>query len=566
MRMLAGLVAGRPFLTVLTGDDVAARPADGPGRRTAADHRRDDRRARRRTAGAARRSAAARSPVAALELPVASGQVKTAVLLAGLQAEGGTEIVEPAPSRDHTERMLERARRRRSNGSTTAPCVVTRRRARVPVRARRARRPVVGRVLRRWRPASRRVASSPRGRLPEPGPHRLRRRAARAWAPASTVEPTEERLGEPVGDSPSEPGPLHRHDDRARRGRSSTRSRRSRSPPPSPRASPRSATRAELRVKESDRIGTIGQELSPDGDRRRDAGRRAHHPAAGTPAPGTFKSHGDHRIAMAAAVAANALAGEIDRAGLGCGRGLVPRLRRRPRRGRPALVSARVVAIDGPCGVGQVDRRARASPSSSGLEVLDTGAMYRGVTLLALDRDARPRRCRRHRRRRPGGRRSRSTDPRGGCSSTAATSPRRSAGPWSRPRCRRCRPTRRCGRCSWPGSRRGPSEHGGGVVEGRDIGTVVFPDADGEGVPHRDRRERARPPAARRGRGRPPRSRPSVVERGDGPARRARLDPGGVAACAPPTTRWCSTRPTATPTDVVDEIVDRFRDAAGAEA
>jgi 3-phosphoshikimate 1-carboxyvinyltransferase len=40
------------------------------------------------------------------DLPVASAQVKTAVLLAGLQAEGVTTVREPAPSRDHTERML----------------------------------------------------------------------------------------------------------------------------------------------------------------------------------------------------------------------------------------------------------------------------------------------------------------------------------------------------------------------------------------------------------------------------------------------------------------------------
>jgi 3-phosphoshikimate 1-carboxyvinyltransferase len=39
-------------------------------------------------------------------LPVASAQVKSAVLLAGLLAEGETTVVEPAPSRDHTERML----------------------------------------------------------------------------------------------------------------------------------------------------------------------------------------------------------------------------------------------------------------------------------------------------------------------------------------------------------------------------------------------------------------------------------------------------------------------------
>ena len=40
------------------------------------------------------------------ELPVASAQIKSAVLLAGLYAQGQTTIIEPAPSRDHTERML----------------------------------------------------------------------------------------------------------------------------------------------------------------------------------------------------------------------------------------------------------------------------------------------------------------------------------------------------------------------------------------------------------------------------------------------------------------------------
>jgi 3-phosphoshikimate 1-carboxyvinyltransferase len=43
------------------------------------------------------------------ELPVASGQVKSCVLLAGLYAEGETTVVEPVPTRDHTERMLRAA-------------------------------------------------------------------------------------------------------------------------------------------------------------------------------------------------------------------------------------------------------------------------------------------------------------------------------------------------------------------------------------------------------------------------------------------------------------------------
>ena len=41
------------------------------------------------------------------ELPVASAQVKSAVLLAGLYAQGVTQVIEPQPTRDHTERMLQ---------------------------------------------------------------------------------------------------------------------------------------------------------------------------------------------------------------------------------------------------------------------------------------------------------------------------------------------------------------------------------------------------------------------------------------------------------------------------
>src|SRR4051812_44489629 len=46
----------------------------------------------------------------AYELPVASAQVKSCVLLAGMNASGSTTLVEPSPSRDHTERFLRGAR------------------------------------------------------------------------------------------------------------------------------------------------------------------------------------------------------------------------------------------------------------------------------------------------------------------------------------------------------------------------------------------------------------------------------------------------------------------------
>ncbi len=55
------------------------------------------------------------------ELPVASAQVKSCLLLAGLRAEGPTTVIEPLPTRDHTELMLEAAGARieRSPGSVT---------------------------------------------------------------------------------------------------------------------------------------------------------------------------------------------------------------------------------------------------------------------------------------------------------------------------------------------------------------------------------------------------------------------------------------------------------------
>jgi 3-phosphoshikimate 1-carboxyvinyltransferase len=66
---------------------------------------------------------------------------------------------------------------------------------------------------------------------------------------------------------------------------------------------------AELRVKESDRINTIQQELAQMG-----VGVETQPDAltirGGKPRPAMFKSHGDHRIALAAAVAANAMPGE----------------------------------------------------------------------------------------------------------------------------------------------------------------------------------------------------------------------------------------------------------------
>ena len=104
MRLLAGLLAGRPFLSILSGDDsLHRRPMQRvmePLRMMgAAVYARQDGRAPLVIMGKRLRGIEYR-------LPVASAQLKTALLLAGLQAEGQTVLSEPQPSRDHSERML----------------------------------------------------------------------------------------------------------------------------------------------------------------------------------------------------------------------------------------------------------------------------------------------------------------------------------------------------------------------------------------------------------------------------------------------------------------------------
>jgi 3-phosphoshikimate 1-carboxyvinyltransferase len=100
MRLLAGILAGQRGRFELTGDEsLSARPMD-------------------RIAEPLNRMGAhvTTSPLVVegsdslkgieYALPVASAQVKSAVLLAGLNAEGMTTVIEPAPTRDHTELML----------------------------------------------------------------------------------------------------------------------------------------------------------------------------------------------------------------------------------------------------------------------------------------------------------------------------------------------------------------------------------------------------------------------------------------------------------------------------
>jgi 3-phosphoshikimate 1-carboxyvinyltransferase len=107
MRLLAGILAGQDGRFELVGDESLSRR---PLERVAEPLRQMGARVETTDGHAPLVVEGARLRPIHYELPVASAQVKSAVLLAGLQAEAGpTTVVEPAPTRDHTERLLEAA-------------------------------------------------------------------------------------------------------------------------------------------------------------------------------------------------------------------------------------------------------------------------------------------------------------------------------------------------------------------------------------------------------------------------------------------------------------------------
>jgi 3-phosphoshikimate 1-carboxyvinyltransferase len=116
MRLLAGVLASRPFATTLVGDQyLEARPmrrvAEPLGRMGATITGRTGVRGELYpplTIGRGGQGGSVSAPLHGIDYvsPQASAQVKSAILLAGLAAEGTTRVCEPAPSRDHTERML----------------------------------------------------------------------------------------------------------------------------------------------------------------------------------------------------------------------------------------------------------------------------------------------------------------------------------------------------------------------------------------------------------------------------------------------------------------------------
>lgn len=106
MRLLSGILAGQSFASKLTGDTSLSRrpmrrvsdPLTGLGAviTTSSDG-----------TPPVKISGGQRLTGCHTDMQVASAQVKSALLLAGLYAEGETSVTEPAPTRDHTERMLQ---------------------------------------------------------------------------------------------------------------------------------------------------------------------------------------------------------------------------------------------------------------------------------------------------------------------------------------------------------------------------------------------------------------------------------------------------------------------------
>ena len=429
-------------------------------------------------------------------LPVASAQIKSCVLLAGLLAEGATTVVEPEPSRDHTERLLARAgagiapRRATASPSTSQD----------ELRARddpRPGRPVVGRVPRRRGGARARLAARAwrgwRRNWTRVGFFRiLERMGAVRRSATSRTRATAAADAEPLCELDVAHGPLRRHARDRRRGPAGDRRAAARRAARLLRRGRDRRARApqELRLKESDRIATVVDGLRGAGRRHRgDRGRlrRARHRRAArrhartrtattgwrcsARSPACASREGVEVVGMeAAAVSYPRLHGRsrADADRLAC-RPRHGHRHRRPRRGRevhrrPRRRRARWASrtsTPGRCTA--ASRCSRPSAAASRPSSPRRATIELGERVLLDGRDVTE---------------AIRTPAVSEAASRVERRPRRA-------RWRSCASSRRC------------SREGDWVAEGRDIGTVVVPGRRGQGVPHRVARgPRAR--AARR--------------------------------------------------------------------
>ena len=499
-----GLVAGARAPVTLDGDASLRRAADGARRRAAA--RAWARASRRPTA--ARRSAWTGGGLHGDRLDAAGGERAGEVggaAGAALRARGTTRVAraagEPRPHRAAAARTwacaVARRRRHRRASRAGSDC------AAADVAA--PRRSVVGGVPGRRRAARAGLASARARRRAQPDAHGRARRSCGAWARASASSATRDEAGRAA----RRPASCERRGSAARRSRP-TRCRRPSTSCrcwPSPRRWPSGETRiagaAELRVKESDRLAALAQLARPrrprstcDADGLVIAG-----PAAGRSRGGARRRarRPSHRDGVRGRRAVRARA--ASRSPTRLRRRVVPRLLRAARGARRARWRSRdariVVAIDGPAGAGKSTASRALGAARSAIGYVDTGrdvprrrraratsAASRSTTTprwRALVGDAALRAARRRHGAR--GRRARRVARR---SARADAGELRLAGVDA---CRWC--ASGWSRCS---ARSGAA--GGVVMEGRDIGTVVFPDAPVKFYLTAAPRERARRRAA----------------------------------------------------------------------
>lgn len=310
-RLLLGVLAAQPFWTFLTGDDSLRRRPMG---RVVAPLAAMGATVVGRADGARLPLGIRGGPLRALhwDLPVASAQVKSAILLAGLHADGPVSVTEPALSRDHSERLLRQfgARlERRGLTTTVEPGALQATAVRVPGDISSAAFLLVaGAIVPGAQVTVSGVGLNPTRTgilevLAAMG-------AALAVSPAA-VDPADEARGEPTGEvtvraselrATTVGGPLiPRLIDEipvlavaaaCARGRTEIRDA------------------GELRVKESDRLAALARELSRLGARVTEQPDGLVVEGAARLTGARVASGGDHRIAMALAVAGLVAEGE----------------------------------------------------------------------------------------------------------------------------------------------------------------------------------------------------------------------------------------------------------------
>ncbi len=390
MRLLTGLLAGQTFRSELTGDaSLCSRPMarikdplEAMGARVELTG--DAGTAPMHVGGA---------PLHAISYPlsVASAQVKSCVLLAGLYADGTTTVIEPRPTRDHTERLL------RSMG---VPVTVDGLSVSVDGFGAQGPQLTAGDVevpgdfssAAFWIVAA---ACRPGSRVTIRSVGLNPRRTAlldvlkRMGAGLSITVTSGDDIGEPIGDITVDGAPLHGTTIEGNeipnlidelplvavagamaKGQTIIRGAE------------------ELRVKESDRIATTVAMLRAVGVQVDEAPDGMAVTGGEVTGRATIDSHGDHRIAMCSAILGLVGKGAVEVVNTDCIATSYPSFWDDLKRvsSENAGDTSYVIAVDGPAASGKSTVAKRVAAKLDGALYVDSGAIYRGIAWAALER------------------------------------------------------------------------------------------------------------------------------------------------------------------------------------